>query len=324
MKIVMASSNEIMKPTVKELLSKPKAEILSFLGTIYEHSPWIAEAFYEEHLEKNNNSDHGIENVNQLYQSMASVLTSSSTSSEQKLALLRAHPDLCAKIDQLKSLTQESQTEQSRAGLGSLTDQERETFGAMNEEYKSKFQFPFILAARNATKYTILSAIEGRISRSVEQEFAGALIQVNKIAWMRLIDKLNVYESNKGFLTCHVLDTAQGCPASRMRITLHRLTDGDGDVDGDNDNERQLVKTFITNEDGRLEGGPALKGAEFQVGMYEWTFYVGDYFARSNIKMGGVPFLKEVPLRFGIDNPEEHYHVPLLVSPWSYSTYRGS
>ena len=103
---------------------------------------------------------------------------------------------------------------------------------------------------------------------------------------MHLVDKLNhVYESNKkGFLTCHVLDTAQGCPASRMRITLHRLTDGGGD----NDNERQLVKTFITNEDGRLEGGPALKGADFQVGMYEWTFYVGDYFARSNIKMGGV------------------------------------
>ena len=71
----MASSNEIMKPTVKELLSKPKAEILSFLGTIYEHSPWIAEAFYEEHLENNNNSDHGIENVNQLYEAMASVLS---------------------------------------------------------------------------------------------------------------------------------------------------------------------------------------------------------------------------------------------------------
>ena len=121
-----------------------------------------------------------------------------------------------------------------------------------------------------------------------------------------------------------MLDTAQGCPASRMRITLHRLTETDGDGDNDNDNERQLVKTFITNEDGRLEGGPALKGAEFQVGMYEWTFYVGDYFARSNVKMGGVPFLKDVPLRFGVDNPEEHYHVALLVSPWSYSTCRGS
>ena len=125
--------------------------------------------------------------------------------------------------------------------------------------------------------------------------------------------------------TCIVLDTAQGCPASWMRITLHRLNVGDNDIDNDNNgNERELVNMFITNESGRLEG-PALKGAEFQVGVYEWTFcYVGDYFARSNVKMGGVPFLKDVPLRFGVDNPEEHYHVALLVSPWSYSTCRGS
>ena len=60
------------------------------------------------------------------------------------------------------------------------------------------------------------------------------------------------------------------------------------------------------------------------MGTYEWTFFVGDYFARSNTKTSGVPFLNEVPLRFGIDDPEEHYHVPLLVSPWSFSTYRGS
>lgn len=222
--------------------------------------------------------------------------------------------DLCAKIDQLKSLTKESQEEQSKAGLASMTDEERSKFGTLNEEYKSKFGFPFILAARNATKYTVLSAIEGRVHLTRDVEFAGALVQVSKIAWMRLLAALDT-SGHKGFLTCHVLDTQNGCPAEGMRIHLHRLSPPE---------HAGFVKEFITNDDGRLDGGPALKGEEFIVGTYEWTFYAGDYFARRNAKTSGVPFLNEIPLRFGIDDPAEHYHVPLLVSPWSYSTYRGS
>ena len=70
--------------------------------------------------------------------------------------------------------------------------------------------------------------------------------------------------------------------------------------------------------------GPALKGAAFTVGTYEWIFGVGDYFAVAGVPISGTPFLADVPLRFGIDDPEAHYHVPLLCSPWSYSTYRGS
>ena len=66
------------------------------------------------------------------------------------------------------------------------------------------------------------------------------------------------------------------------------------------------------------------KGEEFMVGTYEWTFYAGDYFASKGTFTAGQPFLDVVPLRFGIDNPDDHYHVPLLVSPWSFSTYRGS
>ena len=85
-----------------------------------------------------------------------------------------------------------------------------------------------------------------------------------------------------------------------------------------------MVQEFVTNSDGRLPGGPALKEEEFIVGVYQWTFFVGDYFARKNTQTSGIPFLDEIPLRFGINDPEEHYHVPLLVSPWSYSTYRGS
>jgi 5-hydroxyisourate hydrolase-like protein (transthyretin family) len=91
------------------------------------------------------------------------------------------------------------------------------------------------------------------------------------------------------------------------------------------------VGEFLTDDDGRLMGGPALRGGgtegekEFVVGTYEWTFYVAGYFASlGTTPFPGTPFLDAVPLRFGIDNPDDHYHVPLLVSPWSYSTYRGS
>jgi hydroxyisourate hydrolase len=101
-----------------------------------------------------------------------------------------------------------------------------------------------------------------------------------------------------------------------MRISLHRLFPPES---------AGLIGIFCTNEDGRLEGGPALKGGkEFIVGTYQWTFFVADYFASKGTFFSGTPFLDEVPLRFGIDNPDDHYHVPLLVSPWSFSTYRGS
>jgi 5-hydroxyisourate hydrolase-like protein (transthyretin family) len=68
----------------------------------------------------------------------------------------------------------------------------------------------------------------------------------------------------------------------------------------------------------------ALKGEDFKAGVYEWAFYAGDYFATAGVPVSGQPFLDVIPLRFGIDNPEDHYHVPLLASPWSMSTYRGS
>ena len=100
-----------------------------------------------------------------------------------------------------------------------------------------------------------------------------------------------------------------------MRIHLKRLSP---------EEDATFIGEFITNDDGRLPGGPILKGEVFKVGVYELTFFVGDYFASKNVQTAGTSFLNEVPIRFGIDDPDEHYHVPLLVSPWSYSTYRGS
>jgi len=113
-----------------------------------------------------------------------------------------------------------------------------------------------------------------------------------------------------GRLTTHVLDTARGRPAAGMGIELFKI-----EVE-----ERNLLKTVRTNSDGRVDE-PLLGDEELSCGVYEVIFHVGAYFADT----GGSPtFLGEVPVRFGVSDAEAHYHVPLLVSPWSYTTYRGS
>ena len=115
-----------------------------------------------------------------------------------------------------------------------------------------------------------------------------------------------------GRLTTHVLDTAQGCPASGVAVQLYRVKP-----------ERELIAEACTNADGRLDA-PILDDAAFASGVYELVFHAGKYFAAQLSELPDPPFVDEVVIRFGIADPDQHYHVPLLVSPWSYSTYRGS
>jgi len=114
-------------------------------------------------------------------------------------------------------------------------------------------------------------------------------------------------------LSTHVLDTANGRPARGMQIELW-LIYGE---------RRNLLKTVFSNSDGRTDQ-PLLSAQELTVGEYELIFYVGDYFAGLSPQKLAVPFLGKVPVRFGISEEIASYHVPLLVSPWAYSTYRGS
>lgn len=118
-----------------------------------------------------------------------------------------------------------------------------------------------------------------------------------------------------GRLTTHVLDTAQGRPAARITIQLWRLSAEDG--------KPKLLKTIQTTDDGRTDA-PLLVDDELTTGVYELRFAVAAYFIAQGVTMPQPPFLDEVPVRFGIADPQAHYHVPLLVSPWAYSTYRGS
>ena len=116
-----------------------------------------------------------------------------------------------------------------------------------------------------------------------------------------------------GRLTTHVLDTATGRPGAGVRIDLYLVAD----------EARRLLASTTTNDDGRCER-PLLEADAFRAGTYELVFHAGDYFRRVGQALPEPPFVDQVCLRFGVADVEAHYHVPLLVSPWSYTTYRGS
>lgn len=125
-----------------------------------------------------------------------------------------------------------------------------------------------------------------------------------------------------GWLSTHVLDLAHGQPAEGMRVDLWRLA-SDG-ADGDDGAARERLASVVTNGDGRTDA-PLLGEGLLQRGAYELVFFVGDYFRAREPHTGAAPaFLEQVPVRFGVADAEAHYHVPLLTSPWAYSTYRGS
>jgi len=158
-----------------------RAVFVELFGDIFEHSPWIAERAYEARLTSAQDTAEG------LHASMVQVL--SEASREQKLALIRAHPDLAGRL-KLADLTADSRGEQSSAGLDSLTEEERDRFLALNDAYRQKFGFPFIMAVKGRSKEEILEAFEERLEHETDQEFDTAMEQIERIALLRLKDRL--------------------------------------------------------------------------------------------------------------------------------------
>jgi 2-oxo-4-hydroxy-4-carboxy-5-ureidoimidazoline decarboxylase len=181
--------------------------------------------------------------------------------------------------------------------------------------YRAAFGFPFVIAVRGRDKAAILTAFERRLGHGVDEEVETALGEVFAIARMRL-DRLvaDAPARGAGTLTIHVLDTACGRPAAGVRVDLSAM---------EPDGRARLIRTARTNAEGRTDA-PLLAEGEMAPGRYEIAFHVGEYFRAVGGALGDPPFLDVVPVRVGIAEPDAHYHVPLLVSPWSYSTNRGS
>jgi len=153
-------------------------DFVARFGSIYEHSPWITERAWEAEMGPANDTALGLAFALRCQFRMASP--------EERLGVLRAHPDLAGKLAAARRLTADSTAEQASAGLDALTDAERARFTALNTAYTEKFGFPFIIAVRDNTKASILAAFEKRLANSAEQEFATACAQVERIAQLRL------------------------------------------------------------------------------------------------------------------------------------------
>jgi len=274
------------------------------LAAIYEHSPWVAEAIVGK---------RPFASLAALHDAMSAVVRAASDVS--KRALLKAHPDLAGKAARAGALTADSENEQHSAGLDRLSDKEFDEFNRLNTAYRDKFGFPFIICVRRHGKDSIFRQFESRLRNDIATEYDAALTEVDRIAALRLDqhvdapDKLPVH----GRLSTHVLDTHLGAPAQGVALELHALSSTGS----------ALVTTGTTNADGRTNA-PLIAGRPLPISRYELRFAVGNYFKARGVALPEPPFLDVVPLQFSIAEPEGHYHVPLVATPWSYSTYRGS
>jgi 2-oxo-4-hydroxy-4-carboxy-5-ureidoimidazoline decarboxylase len=293
-----------MTVTLADLNRLGPADFAAAIGDAFELAPWVAEAAHAR---------RPFATVTDLHAAMMGAVRAAPR--ETQLGFLRHHPDLAGKAARAGAITEDSKREQASVGLDTLSEEEFARFHRLNDAYKAKFGFPFIVCVRRHTRDSILSQFERRLPNDAEAEFAAALQEVFYITRLRIAVKVTGegMPQVNGRLSTHVLDTHAGRPAAGMAIELYEQA-----------GERYYrVNIAVTNVDGRTDQ-PLIDGRPLPMGRYELRFSVGDHFRSRGIEAGDPPFLDIVPLRFSIADPEGHYHVPLLCSPWSYSTYRGS
>jgi 2-oxo-4-hydroxy-4-carboxy-5-ureidoimidazoline decarboxylase len=291
--------------TLADLNAASQSDFVAALGNVFEHSAWIAEGAA---------SRRPFAGIGALFGAMKDMVAHAS--SERRLALIKAHPDLADKTQRAAGLTAESNAEQTGAGLDRLSDAEYDAFERVNNAYRSKFGFPYIVCVRRHTRDSILRDFERRLPNDAVTEVGASIAEIFRIAALRL-DQLVAAEERlpvHGRLSTHVLDTHGGKPAAGIAVELIELSEL---------GEARVVTRAITNADGRTDQ-PLIGGRPVPIGRYELSFSVGRYFAARGAPLSDPPFLDQIPLRFSVSEPEGHLHVPLLVTPWSYTTYRGS
>jgi 2-oxo-4-hydroxy-4-carboxy-5-ureidoimidazoline decarboxylase len=280
------------------------AAFTAAIGETFELAPWVAEAAHGK---------RPFATVTDLHLAMMAAVRSAAP--EAQVAFLGKHPDLAGKAARAGAVTEESKHEQASVGLDSLSEEEFARFHRLNDAYQEKFGFPFIVCVRRQTRDAILQQFERRLLNDEGQEFATAMQEVFHITRLRIAAKVtgDGMPLVNGRLSTHVLDTHGGRPAQGVVIELYEFAG----------TRTQRIASAVTNADGRTDQ-PLIHGRPLPVGRYELQFAIGDHFRSRGIVDAEPPFLDIVPLRFSVAEPEGHYHVPLLCTPWSYSTYRGS
>src|SRR5215470_2606589 len=293
------------KVELGSLNAADEATFVAALREVYEHAPWVAQTVCRQRPFATLAALHA-----------AMMATVRAAPAEQRLALIKGHPDLAGKAARAGAMTADSQAEQASAGLERLSEVEFAQFHRLNGAYREKFGFPFIICARRHSKDSILQQFERRLQNRTAEETETALAEIFLIAALRLDQRLEAADrlEVQGRLSTHVLDTQAGRPAAGVAVELLELS-----ANG----EQRVIARATTNRDGRTDE-PLIGGRPLPIGRYELRFHVADYFAAAGASRAEPPFLDVVPVRFAVAEAEGHYHVPLLVTPWSYCTYRGS
>jgi 2-oxo-4-hydroxy-4-carboxy-5-ureidoimidazoline decarboxylase len=290
--------------TLDVLNTTSRSEFAAALGDIFEHAPWVAESAYLK---------RPFATVTALHEAMLAALTAASP--ETTTAFLNNHPNLAGPAARPRNLTAASAQEQSIAGLDELTVEEAARLARWNAQYRERFGFPFIICARRHSHDSIFAEFQRRAVRDAEVERRAALSEIARISALRLYERVDGPGKPKvhGRLSTHLLDTARGVAAAGVAVQLFVLS---------KTGSARLVAEAMTDDDGRTPQ-PLIATRPIPIGTYELRFAIGDYLATwsgADIRS----FLDIVPIRFGVAEPEAHYHIPLLFTPWSYSTYRGS
>jgi 2-oxo-4-hydroxy-4-carboxy-5-ureidoimidazoline decarboxylase len=287
-----------------EINELDEAAFVARIGPVMENAPWIAAAAWHR---------RPFPTVAALHDALMAVVEEAP--GERQLAFLAGHPELAGKVARAGRMTDHSIAEQSGLGLDRLSDAEFDRFADLNARYRARFAFPFIICVRRHTRDSILASFARRLEGSPAEERSAALAEVGYITRLRLVGIVDGAGKprTEGRLSTHVLDNVSGRPASSLAVTLTEI----------GASARGRIAQTVTNADGRTDR-PLIGGEPLRIGTYELAFHVGDYFRRVGTALADPPFLDVVPVRFAIAEPEGHYHVPLLVTPWTYSTYRGS
>jgi 2-oxo-4-hydroxy-4-carboxy-5-ureidoimidazoline decarboxylase len=282
-----------------------EAGFMAALGDVYEHASWVAQAALKQ---------RPFASLAALHAAMMEAVRAAPP--VQQLALINGHPDLASKAARAGTMPVDSKSEQASAGLDRLAEAEFAQFHRLNDAYREKFGMPFIICVRRHSKDSILQQFERRLQNTMSAETETALGEIFRIAALRLDLRIEAADSLEvqGRLSTHVLDTQAGRPAAGVTIELLELS-----ANG----EQRMIARATTNRDGRTDE-PLIGGRPLPIGRYELRFHVADYFAGVGARQDEPPFLDVVPVRFAVAEPEGHYHVPLLVTPWNYCTYRGS
>jgi 2-oxo-4-hydroxy-4-carboxy-5-ureidoimidazoline decarboxylase len=284
--------------TLDQLNAMSKDDVVTALDGVFEHAPWVAATAAAQ---------RPFSTVAALHDALMAVARSAPP--DVCLGFLRGHPPLSPKALADPDLTASSRSEQTGLGMASLGGH-LARFEAASAAYETRFGYPFIVCVRRQTPPFVLSGLEQRLTNMPEQERAAALAEIGHITRLRLVDRVTGpgLPPTTGHLSAHVLDTVRGRAAEGVKIELLR--------------EGVLIRAAITNSDGRTDT-PLLENEPLRIGRYELLFHVGDYLAGLP-NLSNPPWYDIIPIRFGIADPEGHYHTPLLLGAWTYTTYRGS